>query len=84
MSDDKARSAVERQLPIISEAAIRLWNAGPDVQALLPPEIDWAGVRSMGNVLRHRYDDADFDIIADVLASKLGALKSACERGAQT
>jgi uncharacterized protein with HEPN domain len=80
MADEKARSAVERQLLIISEAEIRLWNAGPDTQALLPQEIDWAGVRGMGNVIRHRYDDMDFDVVADVLASKLGVLKTACER----
>jgi uncharacterized protein with HEPN domain len=80
MADAKSRSAAERQLLIISEAAIRLWNAGPDTQTALPPEIDWAGIRGIGNALRHRYDDLDFEIVANVLTNKLADLRDACER----
>jgi uncharacterized protein with HEPN domain len=83
MTDEKLRSAVERQLLVMSEAAIRLQNIDGDITSKLAPEIDWAGVRGMGNVIRHRYDDMDFEIVADVLATKLGALRFACERALQ-
>lgn len=83
LADEKSRSAVERQLLIMSEAAIRLHHMDHDLAAKLAPEVDWAGVRGMGNVLRHRYDDMDLDIIIDVLSGKLTALRMACEKALQ-
>lgn len=80
MANEMARSAVERQLLIVSEAAIRLRNVDDDVTQKLAPEIDWAGVRGMGNIIRHRYDDMDFEIVADVLDGRLTPLRTACER----
>jgi uncharacterized protein with HEPN domain len=44
MQDLKTRSAVERQLQIITEAAIRL---GGEAEVLCP-SLDWRGYRGMG------------------------------------
>jgi len=46
--DRKTRSAVERELQIITEAAIRL---GDEAETLCPGP-DWKGFRGMGNILR--------------------------------
>ena len=74
------RSAIERQLLVISEAAIRLHRKDPALLSTLAPEIDWAGVRGMGNVLRHRYDGIDPTVIATVLDEQLEQIESACAR----
>ncbi len=63
--DTQSRSAVERQLLIISEAAIRLHKLDPLLLKRLAPTIDWPGVRGVGNFIRHRYDDLDGAIIAE-------------------
>lgn len=77
--DQLVRSAIERQLLIISEAAIRLERLE---QKLLEkaPEIDWPGVRGIGNFIRHRYDNLDEQTIIDVLKSRLPQLASTCDR----
>lgn len=74
------RSAVERQLLVISYAAIRLDKIDPSLAPTLAPEIDWPGVRGMGNLIRHRYDALDEEIILTVVSSRLDALRSACSR----
>ena len=47
------RQAVERNIEIISEASRGL----PDELVDTEPDIDWRGVRTIGNILRHRYGD---------------------------
>lgn len=37
-------------------------------------------MRGIGNFIRHKYDELDTQIIVDVLANRLGALKAAAER----
>lgn len=78
--DTLVRSGIERQLLVISEAAIRLDKLDPAIAPNLAPEIDWPGVRGIGNFIRHKYDELDTQIIVDVLANRLGALKAAAER----
>lgn len=70
------RDALERRLLIISEAAVKL---GPDIEKRAP-EIDWRGVRGIGNVLRHGYDQVDADTLALVVMRELPALRAACTR----
>jgi uncharacterized protein with HEPN domain len=70
------RSAIERQFLIISEAAIRLHKLDPSAQELAP-QIDWSGVRGIGNFIRHKYDDLEAGIIADVLKNRLDELRAA-------
>jgi uncharacterized protein with HEPN domain len=50
-TDLKTKSAVERQLQIMTEAAIRL---GGDAEQIAPGP-DWEGFHGMGNLLRHAY-----------------------------
>ncbi|MEQ8434410.1 MAG: DUF86 domain-containing protein [Oceanicaulis sp.] len=70
------RDALERRLLIIAEAAVKL---GADVQSQAP-EIDWRGVRGIGSVLRHEYDQVDIETLSLVVTRELPALKAACIR----
>jgi uncharacterized protein with HEPN domain len=72
-SDLNTRSAVERQLQIITEAAIRL---GDDADTLCPGP-DWKGYRGMGNFLRHEYHKVDDKIVWDTVKQELPLLMSA-------
>lgn len=83
-ADAQSRSAVERQLLIISEAAIRLHKLDPEVAARLAPSVDWPGVRGVGNFIRHKYDDLDGAIIAGIVGEKLTELRSACAAAIKT
>lgn len=51
--DLKTRSAVERQLMILTEAVIRLKS---DAESLLPG-IDCLKIRGLGNFMRHEYEN---------------------------
>jgi uncharacterized protein with HEPN domain len=71
--DLKTKSAVERQLQIITEAAYRL---GDDADALCPGP-DWKGYMGMGNILRHAYHRVDDQVIWNTVRIDLPALKIA-------
>lgn len=58
-TDLKTKSAVERQLQVVTEAAIRL---GEDAETAAPGP-DWRGFRAMGNLLRHAYHRIDDQIV---------------------
>jgi uncharacterized protein with HEPN domain len=79
--DALVRSAVERQILVLSEAPIRLDNIDPALAPGLAPGIDWSGIRGIGNFIRHKYDDLDTPLIADVLVNRLVELRLACESG---
>ncbi len=66
-SDLRTKSAVERQMQILSEAAIRL---GADAETIAPG-LDWEGLRGMGNLLRHAYHRIDDQIIWDTVKDEL-------------
>jgi len=74
-SDLLVRSAVERQLQIITEAAFRLG----DEAVTLCPTVDWRGVRGLGNFLRHEYDEIDDEAIWMALHDQLPHLKAAAQ-----
>ncbi len=78
--DEQVRSAIERQFLIISEAASRLDKLDPSITLELAPEIDWAGIRGIGNFLRHRYDDLDKSVLVDVVENRLATLTEVCTR----
>ncbi|MDO9415729.1 HepT-like ribonuclease domain-containing protein [Pararhizobium sp.] len=59
--------AVERCLSRISEAASKL---GAMAESLLPQH-DWKGIRDLGNILRHEYDNVDDRAIWSIIATKL-------------
>jgi uncharacterized protein with HEPN domain len=74
--DLKTKSAVERQLQILTEAAIRL---GADAD-ILCPGIDWRGFRGMGNILRHGYHIVDDQIVWDTVQDELPPMKEAVQK----
>ena len=53
LSDRVVRQAVERNIEIVSEASRGL----PDELIGTEPDINWRGIRVIGNILRHRYGD---------------------------
>jgi uncharacterized protein with HEPN domain len=79
LSDPKTRSAIERQLLVISEAAIRLHRLDTTATDRLAPDLDWSGIRAIGNILRHKYDDIDTAILINVIRNRLTELKAACD-----
>jgi|SRR6185437_7825418 uncharacterized protein with HEPN domain len=83
LGDPLVRSAVERQLLVISEAAVRLHKLDPAAAPRLAPDTDWQGIRGIGNFLRHSYDDLDTAIILDVVEKRLGPLRTACNSAKQ-
>jgi uncharacterized protein with HEPN domain len=70
------RRAAERALQIISEAA----KALPKDLTDRHPEIDWRGVRGLGDVLRHDYERVDADTLWEILTEKLPELASVIAR----
>jgi uncharacterized protein with HEPN domain len=84
LRDLKARSAIERQLLIISEAAIRLDRLDPTAAPRLAPIVDWSGIRGIGNFIRHKYDDLDTSILVDVIGNRLTELRQACLHALET
>lgn len=75
-SDPKTVAAVERKLPVISEAAIRLG----DQAEILCPGLPWRNIRRIGNWLRHQYDRVDVESIWRTVVDDLPPLESAVIR----
>ena len=75
LADRKTQSAVERQLEILGEATKRL---SMDFRERYPhiPRRQIAGLR---DVLIHRYDDVNLDIIWETVAVAIPALLTALE-----
>jgi len=76
--DVKTRSAIERQLLVIREAAIRLDRLDPTAAPRLTPGADRPGIRGIGYFIRHKYDDLDASILVDVIGDRLIGLRDAC------
>jgi uncharacterized protein with HEPN domain len=71
--DRKTRAAVERELQIITEAAIRL---GDEAETLCPGP-DWKGFRGMGNILRHQYHQVNDEIVWNTVKDELPPMRDA-------
>jgi uncharacterized protein with HEPN domain len=69
------RWLVQRAIEIISEAS----RAIPPETTDTHPEIPWAQVRGIGNVLRHEYQGLSDPIIWRVVTDELPRLKRAIE-----
>ena len=74
--DQKTKSAVERQVLTISEAAKAL---GSNAEELCPGH-DWKGLRGMGDILRHAYHRVDDRLVWDTAVSELPSLKRSIEK----
>ena len=75
-SDLKTRSTVERMFQILSEAAFRIGEHGKTIC----PEIDWRGLRGMGNFLRHDYERVEDGVIWDAIHQDLPPLEACARR----
>jgi uncharacterized protein with HEPN domain len=78
--NELVRSAVERQLLIVSEAAIRLHRRDQLFLDANAPEIPWDLARGVGNAIRLRYDELDLKVIEDIVTTRLAPLEAACRR----
>lgn len=67
------RSAVERQLEIIGEAANRL---SADVKAERN-DVEWQNIVGFRNFIIHEYFGVDLELVWDIVANKLEPLKEA-------
>jgi uncharacterized protein with HEPN domain len=70
-ADLKTKSAVERQLQIITEAAKRL---GDNAETSCPG-LDWKGFCRMGDILRHGYHKVDDEIVWNTVKDELPAVR---------
>jgi uncharacterized protein with HEPN domain len=76
VADRRAQDAVLYCLLRITEAAAKL----EDQAETLAPDQPWAKIRSLGNLLRHAYDEIDLHVIWRIVRDDLPALGKACER----
>jgi uncharacterized protein with HEPN domain len=72
--DKPKRWIVERGIEIISEASRRL---PPELKARYP-EIPWPKVASIGNILRHDYQNVAHDVLWHVVHEDLPPLEKVC------
>jgi uncharacterized protein with HEPN domain len=79
-ADPRTRFAVERQMQVISEAAIRL---GADAETIVPGP-DWKGFRGMGNILRHAYHRVDDELIWNTAKDELPPIRQAILKALNT
>ncbi|MGC1306479.1 MAG: HepT-like ribonuclease domain-containing protein [Phormidesmis sp.] len=70
LNDLLFRSAVERQLEILGEAANRL---KPEFQAE-HPAVDWSNVVGLRNVIIHQYDEIDYENIWKIATDRVPLL----------
>jgi uncharacterized protein with HEPN domain len=69
------QSAVERQLEILGEAAGRI---SPDFRSAYS-DINWRGIIGLRNILIHRYDDIQQQVVWEVVVSNLVPLRTQLE-----
>lgn len=69
------QSAVERQLEILGEAAGRTSSDFRSVHS----NIDWRGIIGLRNILIHRYDDIQQQVVWEVVVSNLVPLRTQLE-----
>lgn len=74
MNDEKL-SAILYQIAFMGEATKRLSQEFRQQH----PEIPWRDIAGMRDVLIHKYDQVDFDLIWDVLQNKLPELLTRIE-----
>lgn len=76
LADRRAKQLVERNLEIISEASRRL----PEDLKAKEPDIEWAAIAGIGNVLRHDYHDTHPTVLWETCKKDLAPLKAAVRR----
>ncbi|MFB2983637.1 DUF86 domain-containing protein [Microseira sp. BLCC-F43] len=74
-ANDEKVSAILYQIAVIGEATKRLSQEFRQQH----PEIPWRDIAGMRDVLIHKYDQVDFDVIWDVVQSRLPELLTLLE-----
>jgi uncharacterized protein with HEPN domain len=75
LADRRTQSAVERQLEILGEATKRLSMDFREQH----PHIPWRQIAGLRDVLIHRYDDVNLDILWETVAVAVPSLLTALE-----
>ena len=76
-ADPMRVDAVERCIERMAEAMIKI---GAERMAAVAPDIRLPGVRQLGNILRHEYDQVDVRLVHAIVAERMPRLREACER----
>lgn len=81
--DLKTRYAVERAILNISEAVRNFEKFGRQADPVfdlvsVSPDIEWAKIKGIGNVMRHDYENVTADRIWAVIEGYLDDLENAC------
>jgi len=76
VGDRRARQLVERNLQVLSEASRRI----PHGLKAGEPDVDWTGLASLGNLLRHEYQRVDPVLLWTLLTDELAPLSGALQR----
>jgi tryptophan synthase alpha chain len=66
---------VERAIEIISKASRHI----PDTEKMKFPDINWRGIATIGNVLRHQYESVLPEVIWNIANNQFDKLESAVE-----
>lgn len=74
--DQRCQDAVERCLSRISEAVRKLEGREKEIA----PDLPWADIRKLGNVLRHEYDSVEAVRIWHIVIEDLTPLRDAIQR----
>lgn len=75
LEDGTLRRAFVRSIEIIGEASKKI---APELRQKYP-EIDWRGMAAMRDRLVHAYFGVDYDIVWDVVSSKIPPLRRELE-----
>lgn len=70
--DELLRSAVERQIEIVGEAARRVSDSFREAH----PEIAWRPIIAQRNILAHEYGEIEHDLIWRVATTHIPALRA--------
>lgn len=75
LEDVLIRSAVERQFEILGEAARRVSEGFRQIH----PQIDWQRIIGLRNIVIHRYDEVNQDVVWAIINSELSPLQTQLE-----
>ncbi|EPR32350.1 protein of unknown function DUF86 [Alkalidesulfovibrio alkalitolerans DSM 16529] len=73
LADAKTQDAVLRRIEIIGEATGRLMHDG---HAESHPEIPWARMKAMRNLIIHDYDSVDLELVWNLVEKRLPELRA--------
>lgn len=69
--------AVERCIERMAEAMIKI---GAARMSAIAPDIGLPGIRQLGNILRHEYDQVDARLVHAIVVERMPRLRDACDR----